>query len=90
MKKNIHPQYNKQAKASCVCGFSMITGSTKDEIKIELCSACHPFYTGKQKLVDSANRVGKFNTKLEKKDTAKIGKTAKRIAKTKKQVEKNK
>lgn len=90
MKKDIHPKYNPKIKASCACGFSFTTGSTEAEIKTELCSACHPFYTGKQKLVDTANRVGKFKAKLEKKDDTRSGKKAKRTAKSKKQAEKNK
>ena len=90
MKKDIHPKYNPKIKATCACGFSMETGSVDDEIKTELCSACHPFYTGKQKFVDTANRVGKFKAKLEKKVDAPQGKTAKRVAKAKKQAEKNK
>jgi large subunit ribosomal protein L31 len=86
MKKNIHPKYNDKAKVTCACGCTFITGSTDSEIKTELCSNCHPFYTGKQKLVDSANRVGKFKAKLEKKDNTKKGKTAKRaLKKTKKE-----
>lgn len=89
MKKNIHPKYNPKITASCACGFSFNTGSVDSEIKTELCSACHPFYTGKQKLVDTANRVGKFKSKLEKKDDTKKSKTAKRVAKAKKQSEKN-
>ncbi|MFA5420619.1 MAG: 50S ribosomal protein L31 [Patescibacteria group bacterium] len=87
MKKDIHPKYNKDITVSCACGNSFVTGSTEAEIKTELCSACHPFYTGKQKLVDTANRVGKFQAKLDKKDESKIGKTAKRVAKAKKQSE---
>jgi len=90
MKKNIHPKYNDKAKVTCACGYTFITGSTDSEIKTELCSNCHPFYTGKQKLVDTANRVGKFKAKLDKKDDTKKGKTAKRVAKSKKQIEKNK
>ncbi len=90
MKKDIHPKYNSKIKASCACGFTMETGSVDAEIKTELCSACHPFYTGKQKLVDTANRVGKFKAKLEKKTETAKGKTAKRAAKAKKQAEKNK
>ncbi len=90
MKKEIHPKYNSKMKAICACGKTFETGSTRDEIKTELCSACHPFYTGKQKLVDTANRVGKFEAKLAKKDKEKKGKTAKRVAKAKKQAEKNK
>lgn len=84
MKKDIHPKYNKEAKVTCACGYTFITGSTDPEIKTELCSNCHPFYTGKQKLVDSANRVGKFKAKLEKKDETKKGKTAKRALKKEK------
>lgn len=83
MKKDIHPQYNTEAKVICACGNNFTTGSTMDEIKIELCSACHPFYTGKQKLVDSARRVEKFQNKQKAKSEIgeKKGKTAKRAAK---------
>lgn len=84
MKKDIHPQYNSEAKVICACGNSFVTGSVLDEIKTELCSACHPFYTGKQKLVDSAHRVEKFHGKLKAQgELAKVrkGKTAKRTAK---------
>lgn len=75
MKKDIHPKYNTQATVSCACGYTFKVGSTKDEIKTELCSQCHPFYTGKQKLVDTARRVEKFEEKMKKqKDLAKNGK----------------
>lgn len=90
MKKSIHPKYNKEIKASCACGALFITGSTDPEIKTELCSACHPFYTGKQKLVDTANRVGKFEAKLKLKDDSKKGKKEKRMVKDKKREDKNK
>lgn len=63
MKNEIHPKYYTDCKVSCVCGNSFVTGSTEPEIKVELCSACHPFYTGKQKLVDTARRVEKFSAK---------------------------
>ncbi|MFZ4648859.1 MAG: 50S ribosomal protein L31 [Patescibacteria group bacterium] len=63
MKKDIHPKYNDDCQVTCVCGDTMTTGSVEKEIKVELCSSCHPFYTGKQKLVDSARRVEKFETK---------------------------
>ncbi len=66
MKKDIHPQYNKNCQAKCACGNSFVTGSTKDEIYVEICSACHPFYTGKQKLVDTARRVEKYQAKTDK------------------------
>lgn len=81
MKKDIHPKYYKDAKAICACGNIFTVGSTLNELKIELCSACHPFYTGKQKLVDTARRVEKFKARLEAKEkTAKTrkGKKAKR------------
>ena len=66
MKKEIHPKYNTQTKVSCACGNNFETGSTEDELKLDLCSACHPFYTGKQKLVDTGGRVDKFNAKIAK------------------------
>ena len=66
MKNDIHPKYYTDCKVSCVCGNSFITGSTELEIKVELCSACHPFYTGKTKLVDTAGRVDKFMNKYKK------------------------
>ena len=86
MKKDIHPQYNKKAKVICACGNNFETGSTLDEIKTELCSMCHPFYTGKQKLVDTARRVEKFQAKVTaQKEVSKgrKGKTLKRATKAK-------
>ncbi len=83
MKKDIHPSYNTEAKIICACGNVIETGSTVDEIKTELCSKCHPFYTGKQKLVDSAGRVDKFKAKVSaQEETAKTrkGKKVKRAA----------
>ena len=65
MKKDIHPKYYKNAKISCACGNMIHAGSTREEIKTELCSLCHPFYTGKQKLVDSARRVEKYEAKVK-------------------------
>lgn len=67
MKKDIHPQYYPDAKIACVCGAKYTTGSTIKEIQVEICSACHPFYTGKQKLVDTARRVEKFQARTAKK-----------------------
>jgi len=81
MKKDIHPKYHKDAKVICACGNTFVTGSTLPEIKTELCSACHPFYTGKQKLVDSARRVEKFQAKMQTPKTVSRGKKAKRVAK---------
>lgn len=62
MKKGIHPKYDK-AVITCACGNVIETRSTKPEIKVEICSKCHPFFTGKQKLVDSAGRVERFQKK---------------------------
>jgi len=66
MKKDIHPSYNEKAKVTCACGNSFEVGSTVEKINVEICSACHPFYTGKQKLVDTARRVEKFEAKSKK------------------------
>lgn len=62
MKKGIHPEYYK-ATVQCACGNRFETGSTVKDIKVEICSKCHPFFTGKQKLVDSAGRVERFKRK---------------------------
>lgn len=61
MKKDLHPKYYNNAVVSCVCGNSFETGATIPEIKVEICSECHPFYTGKQKLLDTEGRVERFN-----------------------------
>jgi large subunit ribosomal protein L31 len=66
MKKDIHPNYEK-CTVSCACGHTFETRSTVPEIKVEICSQCHPFYTGKQKFVDSAGRIEKFRRKYAKK-----------------------
>jgi large subunit ribosomal protein L31 len=62
MKENIHPEYE-EALVICACGNTFKTRSTKKEIRVEICSQCHPFYTGRQKLIDSAGRVEKFRKK---------------------------
>lgn len=63
MKTEIHPQYF-QATVRCACGNSFTVGSTKKELDVEICSACHPFYTGGSKIVDSAGRVERFRARL--------------------------
>ena len=68
MKTDIHPKYNSHAQVICVCGNKFTTGSSVDVIHVELCSNCHPFYTGEQKFVDTASRIQKFQAKQ---DTAK-------------------
>ena len=60
MKKNIHPKYNNKAKVTCACGAVFEVGSTQDEINVEICSNCHPFYTGNEKVLDTAGRVDRF------------------------------
>lgn len=66
MKAKIHPQYFENLKIVCACGNVIIAGSVKKELSTELCSACHPFYTGKQKLIDTAGRVDKYLEKVKK------------------------
>lgn len=81
MKKDIHPTYYPEAKVNCVCGHSFTIGSTLEKIQVEICSACHPFYTGKQKLVDSARRIEKFESRVAskaKEGSAPKGKKAKK------------
>ena len=67
MKEKIHPQY-KDTTIICACGEVIHTRSTKESMRVEICSKCHPFYTGKQKFVDSAGRVEKFLNRYKKKD----------------------
>lgn len=66
MKQQIHPQYFEEATVICACGNTFKTGSTQEVIHVELCSNCHPFYTGEQRFVDSASRIQKFQQKQEK------------------------
>lgn len=65
MKATIHPHYNPQAQVTCVCGNKFTVGSTQDVIHVELCSNCHPFYTGEQRFVDTASRIQKFQKKQD-------------------------
>lgn len=83
MKDKIHPQYYPNAKVTCACGNSFTVGSTIEEIQTEICSMCHPFYTGKQNLVDTSGRVEKFKERAAKQEAAaatRKGKKAKRVA----------
>jgi large subunit ribosomal protein L31 len=72
MRKGIHPEYH-DVTVSCACGNSFQTRSTRKELRVEICSACHPFFTGKQKLVDSAGRVERFQKRYKKKAEAASG-----------------
>ena len=78
MKKDIHPTYYPDAKVTCACGNVFTVGSTQKEIHVEICSMCHPFYTGKQKLLDTARRVEKFQERLAKKEKVAAGRKGKK------------
>ena len=67
MKQGLHPEYSHNATVKCACGETFETGSVKDELKVEICSKCHPFYTGKQKNVDAGGRIDKFMKKYNMK-----------------------
>jgi large subunit ribosomal protein L31 len=83
MKKEVHPTYYPDAKVICACGNTFTTGSTVKELRVEICSVCHPFYTGKQKLVDTARRVEKFQAKVAKKSEASAERKGKKVKKEK-------
>ncbi|HLC89693.1 MAG TPA: 50S ribosomal protein L31 [Patescibacteria group bacterium] len=83
MKTEIHPKYYENAKVTCACGNTFVVGSTLPEIQVEICSNCHPFYTGKQKLIDSSGRVEKYKERLEKKITAAARRKGKKVKKEK-------
>jgi len=74
MKKDIHPKYYPKTKVHCACGNTFELGSTKENIEIEICSKCHPFYTGKEKIIDAMGRVEKFKKRLAKKEKLKVKK----------------
>jgi len=93
MKKDLHPKYFDKCVVTCACGNSFTTGSTQETIKVELCNKCHPFYTGKQKFVDTARRVEKFKEKATRIAAAaktRKGKAVKRAAQAKKKEDKKK
>jgi large subunit ribosomal protein L31 len=76
MKEGIHPQYH-ETKVTCGCGNTFTTGSIRKELKVDICNACHPFYTGKLKFVDTAGRIEKFKNKFAAAGYASLGKKAK-------------
>ncbi|MCK5472200.1 50S ribosomal protein L31 [Candidatus Gracilibacteria bacterium] len=80
MKSEIHPTVHKKIAATCSCGASFVFDSTVKAIKTEICSACHPFYTGKQKLVDTAGKVDKFRARMKAAETAKDSKKKSKIS----------
>ncbi|WLT30617.1 50S ribosomal protein L31 [Geothrix sp. PMB-07] len=69
MKENMHPELH-EVKVHCACGNEFMTRSTKKELRVEICSNCHPYFTGKQRLMDTEGRVEKFNKKYAKKEVA--------------------
>jgi len=69
MKKEIHPTYFPEATVTCACGNSWTTGSTQEEIRTDICSNCHPFYTGEQRIVDTEGQVDRFMKKLQARET---------------------
>ncbi len=68
MKDKIHPKYYDNAKVTCLCGNAFTVGSTMPEIRVEICGKCHPFYTGKQRIVDTMGRVERFKKRYKIKD----------------------
>jgi large subunit ribosomal protein L31 len=79
MKNEIHPQYNEKAKVVCACGNTFTTGSTLAEMHVEICSNCHPFYTGKQNLIDTAGTIEKFRKKATKSSEMKTKRITKKL-----------
>jgi large subunit ribosomal protein L31 len=70
MKEKIHPKYFLDANVTCSCGNNFTTGSTRQTLKVELCNKCHPFFTGEQKIIDTAGRVERFNKKYKREKKA--------------------
>lgn len=74
MKADTHPTYFPEAKVTCACGRSFTVGSTEEKLRVEICSNCHPFYTGNEKVLDAAGRVEKFKTRRSKATATKSAK----------------
>jgi len=88
MKANVHPKWYPDSKVNCVCGNSFTVGATVPAFQVEVCSNCHPFYTGQMKYVDTAGRVDAFLSKKAKAQTQRVSKSEKRKIKKQKQLEK--
>ncbi len=73
MKKDIHPKYYEKTNAVCNCGQTFEFGSTKETIQVEICSNCHPYYTGKSNLIDTAGRLERFKARMERSQSLKDG-----------------
>lgn len=87
MKAQIHPKWYADAKVTCACGNTFTTGASTPEIKVDVCSECHPFYTGQMKYVDTAGRVEAFRSRQAGTNTTRISKTEKRKLKKAKQLQ---
>lgn len=85
MKTNIHPTYYQTARVICACGNTFTTGSTKPEIKVEICARCHPFFTGEMKYVDTVGKVEKFQKRQQLSETMKESLKQKTVKKTEKE-----
>lgn len=86
MKAKIHPKWFKDSKVTCACGNTFVVGATMPEITVEVCSVCHPFYTGQMKYLDAAGRVERFKTKLTKASKKVVSKSQKRKLKKEKKI----
>ena len=87
MKAQIHPKWYEEAKITCACGNTFTVGATLPEIRVEVCGACHPFYTGTMKFVDTAGRVDAFKTKMAGAKNKLISKSEKRRIKKEKKLQ---
>lgn len=87
MKASIHPKWFSEAKITCACGNTFTSGAVTESIYVEVCSKCHPFYTGQMKFLDTAGRVEKFKTKLTSASTKNVSKADKRKLKREKRIE---
>ena len=90
MKSDIHPTYYEKAHVTCACGNRFTLGSTQEKISVEICSACHPLYTGKDKVIDSAGRVERFKTRRTEATKRQSEATAKKKARAEKEAAKKK
>jgi large subunit ribosomal protein L31 len=88
MKANIHPKWYPEAKVTCACGNTFTIGATVPSIQVDVCSMCHPFYTGQMKYVDTAGRVDAFKNRLQQVKSNRISKIEKRKIKKEKRIEK--
>lgn len=88
MKAQIHPSWYSEAKITCACGASYVTGSTVPEINVEICANCHPFYTGTQKIIDTARRVERFTERSSKQKVAAEQRKGRQVKKARAQAKK--